>query len=268
MKIELDPEGFNELRMCRNGPMLYNKNDAFIGGSLRKYGEWSWYEQELFGQILKPGDAVVEAGANIGAHTVALSRLVGAEGAVFAFEPQRLVFQALCANLALNQCTNVWAYPDALGAQPGSVRVPFYDPTRLANFGAVGLGDSEHGEPVRVITIDALELPACHLLKADVEGMETDVLRGAARTIARYRPVLYVENEREESSDLIGLIMGFGYQLYWHVPPLYNPANFAGDAEDIFADIFSANMLCFPAEAAASVSGMRRIESTAEKWKI
>ena len=40
MTIELDPAGFNELRMCRSGPMLYNKNDAYIGSSLRKYGEW------------------------------------------------------------------------------------------------------------------------------------------------------------------------------------------------------------------------------------
>ena len=268
MTIELDPDGINELRMCRNGPMLYNRNDFYIGGSLRKYGEFSWYEQELFGQILRPGATVIEAGANIGAHTVALAQLVGPTGAVFAFEPQRLVFQVLCANLALNQCTNVWAYPDALGAEPGSVLVPYYDPTKLANFGAVALGSCELGEPARVATIDALDLPDCRLLKADVEGMEADVLRGAKQTIARCRPVLYVENDRdEESRDLIELIMDMRYDLYWHIPPLFNPDNFAGDAEDIFPEIVSVNMVCFPAEAAANASGMRRIESASDRWK-
>jgi hypothetical protein len=105
--VTLDPSGFNELRACRLGPMLYNRNDVFVGASLRKYGEHSWLEHELVSRVVRPGQLIVEAGANIGAHTVGLSRLVGASGALLAFEPQRVVFQTLCANLALNQCKNV-----------------------------------------------------------------------------------------------------------------------------------------------------------------
>src|SRR5258708_18853798 len=101
-EIRLDPEGFNELQMCRSGPMLYNKYDIYMGGSLQKYGEFSVGEQEIFAQIVRPGTLLVEVGANIGAHTVELSRMAGRDGEVHAFEPQRIVFQALCANLALN----------------------------------------------------------------------------------------------------------------------------------------------------------------------
>src|SRR3974390_2242389 len=90
--IELDPSGFNELRLCRSGPMVYNKFDIYVGGSLKKYGEFSWFEQNLFQQTVQPGSIVVEVGANIGAHTIELSRLAGTDGAVFAFEPQRIVF--------------------------------------------------------------------------------------------------------------------------------------------------------------------------------
>src|ERR1700704_2394713 len=115
MTIELDPQGFNEISMCRTGPMLYNKNDAYIGGSLRKYGEFCWLEfEDVLNKVVRPGELVVDAGANIGTHPVEFSRLVGPEGAVFAFEPQRLVFQALCANIAINQCVNVMAYREAL----------------------------------------------------------------------------------------------------------------------------------------------------------
>jgi hypothetical protein len=104
-----------------------------------------------------------------------------------------------------------------------------------------------------MITIDALELDACHIIKLDVAGMETDALRGAAATIRRCRPILYVENDREpRSAELIGLLQSFGYRLYRHLPPLYSAGNFRDDPENIFGDTVSVNMLCIPAEAAQS----------------
>src|SRR4030095_11726468 len=104
---ESDPASFNELKLCKSGPMLFNKYDIYVGGSLQKYGEFSVGEQDLFQSVVHQGELVVEVGANIGAHTVELARMVGPEGEVHAFEPQRIVFQTLCANLALNQLTNV-----------------------------------------------------------------------------------------------------------------------------------------------------------------
>jgi FkbM family methyltransferase len=269
MTIELDARGFNELRMCRSGPMLYNKNDTYVGASLRKYGEFCWLElEDVFSKVVRPGELVVDAGANIGTHTVEFSRLVGPQGAVFAFEPQRLVFQALCANLAINQCVNVMAYREALGDRSGEIVVPLYDPSVRANFGAAALGSHAEGERVPLHTLDSLDLPACHVLKADVEGMELELLRGATRTIERYRPVIYVENQLESrSAALIETLFAFGYQLWWHIVPYFNPRNFAGDPENIFPGIAAANMVCLPDETRADVSGMRRIESAAQTWK-
>ena len=60
MDIELNPYGFNALRMCRWGPMLYNRNDTSIGRSIEKYGEYSWLEQTVFEQVLNPGAVVVD----------------------------------------------------------------------------------------------------------------------------------------------------------------------------------------------------------------
>ncbi len=115
--------------------MVYNKNDIYIGGSLQKYGEFSISEQIVFRQMLRDGMLAVEVGANIGAHTVELSRFVGTRGEVHAFEPQRIVFQTLCANLALNQCANVFAQQVALGKEPGFTMVPPVEPSARTNFG-------------------------------------------------------------------------------------------------------------------------------------
>src|SRR6185312_4051355 len=84
-----------------HGPMLALRGDQYVTRSLELYGEFSGLEARLFEQIVKPGVSVVEAGANIGAHTVHLARLC-APAPLYAFEPQQRVFQILCANLALN----------------------------------------------------------------------------------------------------------------------------------------------------------------------
>jgi FkbM family methyltransferase len=266
--VQLDPEGFNELRMCRTGPLLYNRFDTYVGGSLKKYAEFSEREQELFRQLVLPGALVVEAGANIGAHTVVFSKLVGPSGQVHAFEPVRLVFQALCANLALNQCTNVFAHQCAASSAPGTLYVPPLAIDRRGNFGGTSLLDKSDGDPVAAVAIDSLDLPACNFLKADVEGMEIDVIRGAQRTIEMYRPLLYIENDRQASSQsLLELIFSLDYRIYWHLASLFNPDNFAGDNEDIFPGIVSVNVFCIPSESKLAVEGMPRVESPSETWK-
>jgi FkbM family methyltransferase len=266
--LELDPSGFNELRMCRSGPMVYNKFDIYVGGLLKKYGEFSVNEQEVFQQFVRNGALVVEVGANIGGHTVELSRLVGPDGEVHAFEPQRIVFQTLCANLALNQCANVYARQAALGADAGTILVPALNPSVRENFGGLSLRHTSVGEPVPLLTIDGFDLPACHALKADVEGMEVEVLKGAHGTIDTYRPVMYLENDRKDrSQELLTQVLNLDYAVYWHLSPLYNPANFAGDTEDVFPGIISINLLCVPNEAKYAVTGLRRVTSPSEWWR-
>ena len=265
--IELDPRGFNAQRMCRWGPMLYNKNDTYIGRSIAKYGEYSWLEVDLFGQLLRPGGVVLEGGANIGSHTVPLAQIVGREGAVIAFEPQRLAFQLLNANLALNSCANVWAYQEALGASNAVIGVPALDPEKQNNFGGLSLVNARADEVVKIRTIDSLDLQVLQMIKLDIEGMETDALLGAAQTIRRLRPIIYAENfHQDKSPELIKLIQSHSYELYWHTPALFNAANFAGDAEDVFPGIVSANVLCFPIEAKANAQGFRRVTSPADRW--
>ena len=246
----------------RHGPMLGLRGDRFVTRSLELYGEFSGLEERLFEQILKPGMWVVEAGANIGAHTVPMARLC-APGPLYAFEPQQRVFQILCANLALNDVRNVLAYPDAVGAENGHVFLPPLDYGAVFNFGGVSIlpPDAQQGIRTPVVTLDSLELPACHVIKIDVEGFEPQVLRGAQATIMRHRPVLYVENDRAQNQqEVISLIDELGYRQYWHTPPLYDPKNPNGCAENVFPGIVSVNLFCLPKERPDDVAGVDPID--------
>src|SRR5258706_13629983 len=87
--------GFNQLARGRDGYYLYNINDALIGLAIKRYGEYSALESQFLEQLYGPGDIVIEAGANIGAHTVGIAKRVGPEGLVIAFEAERILFQSL-----------------------------------------------------------------------------------------------------------------------------------------------------------------------------
>ena len=219
---------FNKLIEARHGTILYNKNDIYIGKSIEKYGEFSYLEAKIFEQICKAGDVVIEVGANIGAHTLYLSKLVG-NGYVFAFEPQRLVFQNLCANLAINSISNVFAYQEAISNGNGTIIIPECNFKENNNFGGINIENTKNGTTVNRQKLDNFlnKIDRLKLLKIDVEGMEILVIKGAKELIKKFRPIIYIENDRQEhSKNLIELIWSMDYKMYWHLPRLYNKNNF------------------------------------------
>lgn len=253
--------GYNRLRVCRHGLILYNRNDLYVGRSLDLYGEFSEGEVDTFRQLLRPGDAVIEVGANIGAHTLFLAKTVGVEGSVLAFEPQRIIYQTLCANMALNNILHVHCMHLAVGEKEGTIHVPYLDPNRTNNFGGLGLGTYTKGDLVRVVTLDSYNIPRCRLIKVDVEGMEINVLKGAVETLKRTKAALYVENDRADRSDeLIRFIDSIGYNMYWHEPPLYHRDNLLQNPENVFAGTISRNMLCLHRDAKQVIDGLKAVE--------
>lgn len=238
---------FNACTPTRWGTMVYHRLDIYVGRSLDLYGEFSPDETDFLCALVGPGSVVLDGGANLGAMTLPLARRVGPFGRVIAVEPQRLTFQALCANVALNSLPNVTTLQVALGKAAGSLTIPPLDLTQAQNVGGFSVKGHASGESVRTIAIDDLRLPGLSLLKLDLEGMERDALAGARQTIQQAQPVLYVENDREEHRDaLIADIRALGYRLFWHAPPLYRRANFRREVEDVFPGIVSMNMLCLP----------------------
>ncbi len=260
-------KGFNVLKFARHGPMIYNENDAYVGRSFALYGEYNQEECALLLDLIEAHTFVIEVGANIGSHTIPLAQKAAI---VFAFEPQRLVYQMLLGNVALNQLTNVQAWQAAVSTVVESGKplfMPELDPRKPYNFGGVSMQDTPTSEAAMVISLDGLNIPQCGLLKVDVEGMELKVLQGAEKLIDRCRPYIYVENDRaEHSAALIAHLQAMGYTLYWHLPPLFNPENFAKVTENVFPGIVSVNMLCVPRADAPSF-GLRKVEGPADSWK-
>ncbi len=260
--------GMVRIRRCRHGSFMYLASDIYVGLSLELYGEYSETEVTFFRQVIRPGAVVVDCGAHIGALTVPLAHLVGPQGRVVAFEPQRQLFQLLCGNVALNNFANVYCYQRAVAETEGSVVVPLVDYTQAQNFGLVIMGNDGPGERVMSLPIDALNLPACHFMKIDVQGNELGALKGAARTIAAHRPVLYVENDVADKSDaLIAHLLSLNYQLWRHTPHFYDPGNFFGRVENVFGNRGSFNLICFPAELRASVGGLPPIRRPSD-WEM
>src|SRR3990172_2881357 len=107
---------------CRYGPMMWLNSDRVIGECLRLYGEFAEGEVRLLLSLLKPGDVVLDAGAHIGTLAVPLALAVGAQGRVIAFEPQRMSYACLCANLTKRGLHWAEARRGALGARAAHAR--------------------------------------------------------------------------------------------------------------------------------------------------
>jgi FkbM family methyltransferase len=252
------------------GPLAYPRADLVIGRSLGMYGEWAEKEIQLLLALLRPGDNAVDVGACIGTHAVRFAQRVGPAGTVYALEPQRSVYQLLCANAALNQLTNIHALHAAAGDAEGHVQIPADDPWRPRNVGNFSVDAGNGVTQVKQVTLDSLALPAVRLIKVDVEGMEERVLRGAARLIARDRPALFVENNiPERSESLLRAIGGAGYMAWWHFESYYNANNYYRNPTNFLASVPrpEINILALPPGSEATHPALVPVRGTAQTWE-
>lgn len=232
----------------KRGVFKYNPNDTFIGKSLDVYGEWCDFELDLMARFIGDGDVVIDVGANIGTHTVAFSQMVGPTGEVYAIEAQPRLFALLADNVKLNHCENVKGINGVATSQRvDNVRLnPLPPDSQPFNFGAVpAFGDGPDEVPGD--KIDALTLERCDLIKIDVEGTEADVIRGAVETIKRCKPVLYIENNGEDSAALWEALQAIGYQGFWSIGPYFNPNNHFRNPVDVWPNVMpSVNVIAIP----------------------
>lgn len=234
-----DINQFYPFRHGRAQLILANRNDNVLTPLIETYGEFSEDEVDVFRELIRPDDWVIEVGANIGCHTLALSELVP-RGRVMAFEPQRLVFHTLCANLALNSVVNVYADRAIVGASCGASQLIEMDPHVSSNFGNFKSElTSEAGEFTPIIALDALALSRVDFMKLDCEGGELGVLQGATGIIEAFRPAVYLEFDANREA-IIEFFTTKQYTLARHFPSHARNAPHGGIGYSVASDMVLA----------------------------
>jgi FkbM family methyltransferase len=170
-----------------------------------------------FAQNVKPGETWLDIGAQYGYTAIALCRLAGKEGRVFAFEPMLSTAGSLTQTRQLNCFSQMTILPMAL-ANPESMDLLRLPVTRGMVDSTIKNGSNAWEETFLAVRFDWLWPQVCgskeHLdgVKIDVQGMEIDVLRGMTSTLRRYRPKLVVEvHEGVDRIQLLDSIQGAGY---------------------------------------------------------
>ena len=171
--------------------ILVDTRSIDIGIHLLTLGRWETAYTTLFTRLVKPGDTVLDLGANHGVYALLAAQIVGPTGQVDAFEPNPRLAKLVDLSLRLNGFGG-WARVHAVGAseEAGTARLVFND--NFSGGGAVALaGSAEGGRPgvdCRLVVLDEMFADPAYrpdVIKMDVEGHEGRALRGMRRMLER-----------------------------------------------------------------------------------
>lgn len=216
------------------------------------------YEPEISNtmvRFVRPGDCVVDCGANLGWFTSILARLVGDDGLVMAFEPDPNNFEELQFNIALNRFPHVYLGQTALWSHDARLSFWLQEHSGYSSF--IHYDNAVEGIPVLARSLDSLlntpTVPQPRLIKIDCEGSEKQILLGARRVLERGVDAVIVEfnfnifsRHGISESDIRNYMHGLGYSFFLingtgiDKPMLLDPAfKLVGKGNCIFNGLFS-----------------------------
>jgi FkbM family methyltransferase len=178
-------------------------------------------ELDFVRATVRPGDAVVDLGAHIGAYTLRLARLTGPTGSVTAVEPFSAHVDCLRRSVVANGFGSWTEVVQAVASNVSGLAWLRYPPSGSSS-AHCWMDDREigDGESVRAIALDDLIEGVVRFMKVDVEGAEGRALRGARHVLERSRPTVLVELHPhllpivsgETPASLIGWMASLGYE--------------------------------------------------------
>lgn len=188
-------------------------------------GQFEPRETQFVKHTVKPGWVCIDVGACFGWFTVLLSRLVGPRGRVHAFEPVPDTAEMLKRNIRLNNADNVGVTCAALDETPGSRDLFVPDIGVSGSFALHEYDRSFRQFAVPTTTLDDYvdrhNIARVDFIKADIEGAEWAMLKGAARTLERFRPAMLIEVQAESTrrfghvpDDVFRWLSERGYQAH------------------------------------------------------
>ena len=172
-------------------------------------------------RIVRPGDTVLDVGANIGFHTLESWRAVGPGGRVISIEASPAHTAAVRKNLETNGLPAGDVINVAVGDRDGEVDLGLPSGGNLGMFGINAGSEAAFSIPMRRIDdlLASASVSRLSLVKMDIEGSELGALRGAAGTLAKHRPALLIELNDEalgrcdaSSADVVGFLNEAGYE--------------------------------------------------------
>lgn len=204
------------------GHKMYLDSKDSLGLSI--YGEWEPFETEVVSRCIKPGDVVIDIGANIGYYTLVFARLVGNDGHVFAFEPDPENFALLAKNVEINGYRNVTMIQKAVSNTSGTLRLYLSE----ENKGDHRIFDSADGR--NSIQVEAVRLDdyfrdyvgKIDLIKMDIQGAEGTALEGMISLIQKYENVKIItefwpaglERAGLDPEDFLRLLRAQAFNIY------------------------------------------------------
>ena len=188
-------------------------------------------EHRLLQSIVRHGDVALDIGANVGAYTLQLSRLVGSLGRVIAVEPYGPSARRLRLLARAFRSKNIELLENPVWNESSKIRLSTAQPARggaLDGFVHVVSQDEPRPTSVQATTIDELAatrlIPRIDFIKCDVEGAEWMVLAGGAKVISRDLPMLLLETEdrwatryghsRRDVLDLVSTYGSYSFFVY------------------------------------------------------
>ena len=198
-----------------------------IGSEIFKQRIFDLGVSECAWRLLKTGDQVIDAGANIGYMTMLFAARTGKAGVIHSFEPHPKVRATLQRNVdridQLGSAGRVVVHDCALGDSRGAAELIETDYFAInegtARIASTAKADTQNirSHSVQIETLDTLfPSESFALLKIDVEEFEARVLNGAERILSqnRVRHVIYEDHTRGESG-LAALLFGYGYTVFF-----------------------------------------------------
>ena len=170
--------------VVRGNTMFLNPKDKVITTHMVLSGSWEPKETEMFLQLAKPGDTIVDVGANIGYYTVLGAQAVGPAGKIYAFEPDPVAFGFLTKNVKTNGYANVIAEEKALSNKSEKIKL-YLDEFNKGDHRIYQVGNRPAIDVVAV-TLDGYLPPdrrKVDLIKIDTQGAEVVILQGMIETL-------------------------------------------------------------------------------------
>jgi FkbM family methyltransferase len=229
------------------GDFIIYKNDQIVSQAIALFGEYCHAEIKIMSRYLDKDSLYLDIGTNIGYHARAVNHEVGCN--VMAFEPHPSHFCVAAYNC---QGKNILLYHTALGNKTGSIELKNFDENTGGNYGDLTTitDDIEDVIKVPLKKLDSFNLEKCTLMKIDVEGAELDVLKGANKTIKKFRPVIFYEAINiDDWAECHEFLDTRDYRQYWvtcRTKPL--GPTFKTSEANPFGDGGVSNILAVPGE--------------------